>query len=196
MVLTAVWLCSCSATDDSANQRTQSLAADVEAENEKRESLPSAALPNEAATARVERLRRLLDQGIDVNKADPSGRTSLMMAAFEGYTEVVKLLLDHGAEVDLRDSVGRTALIYASSGPFPQTVKLLIDRDADVNLVDSDEGWTALMLAAAEGHQPVVEVLLRAGANSDTRDKDGDKAIDHARRRGQKDIVTLLKSRP
>ena len=149
-----------------------------------------------AAAARVERVRRSLEQGLDVNKADPDGRTALMMAAFEGYTEVVEVLLDHGAEVDRIDVSGRSALMYASSGPFPQTVELLIENAAEVNRADTTEGWTALMFAAAEGHRLVVEILLGHGADIELTDEDGDAAIDHARERGQTDIVDLLESWP
>ena len=147
-----------------------------------------------ATAARVERVRQSLEEGQDVNKADPAGRTVLMMAAFEGYTEVVEVLLEYGAEVDRFDGAGRTALMYASSGPFPQTVELLIENGADVNRADTTEGWTALMLAAAEGHRPVVEILLKHGADIALSDLDGDSAIDHARERGQTDIVALLGS--
>ncbi len=74
------------------------------------EAAPKAAETSEAtppvkdpgAEARLERVRRSLEQGLDVNKTDPNGRTVLMMAAFEGYTEVVELLLDYDAEVDRR----------------------------------------------------------------------------------------------
>jgi ankyrin repeat protein len=149
-----------------------------------------------ASAARLERIRRSLEQGLDVNKADPNGRTALMMAAFEGYTDVVELLLDGGAEVDRSDDTGRTAMMYAASGPFPQTVELLVQSGADVNHADTVEAWTALMLAAAEGHQSVVEVLLRHGADIDMTDNDGDAAIDHARERGQTHMVDFLESWP
>ena len=145
-----------------------------------------------AAAARLERVRLSLEQGLDVNKADPDGRTALMMAAFDGYTDVVELFLDHGAEVDRRDGSGRTGIMYAASGPFPQTVELLARSGADVNLADAAEGWTALMLASAEGHQPVVQVLLQHGADPRVADQDGDTAISHARARGQARIVSLL----
>jgi ankyrin repeat protein len=152
----------------------------------------TALVTNPAAAARLERVRLSLEQGLDVNQADADGRTALMMAAFEGYTEVAELLLDYGAEVDSNDSAGRTALMYASSGPFPQTVELLVRNGADVNHADKAEGWTALMLAAAEGHQAVVVALARRGANIEMTDQDGDAAIDHARERKQPEIVTLL----
>jgi len=149
-----------------------------------------------AAAARLERVRTSLKQGLDVNKADAGGRTALMMAAFDGYTEIVDLLLEHEAAVDQRDGAGRTALMYAASGPFPQTVERLIKSGADVNLKDSVERWTALMIAAAEGQKPVVEMLLRNGADIGATDGDGDAAIDHARRRNQSHIAELLESWP
>ncbi len=178
-----------SSPEDSPRERPRAAAPDVA---ETPHTTPP--VTDSAAAARVERVRRSLEQGLDVNKADPEGRTALMMAAFEGYTEVVEVLLDYDAEVDRRDGSGRTALIYASSGPFPQTVELLIENGADVNRADTAEGWTALMMAAAEGHQPVVELLLRHGADIELTDQDGDSAIDHARERGQTDMVTLLSS--
>ena len=52
------------------------------------------------------------------------------------------------------------------------------------------------MVAAAEGHRPVVEVLLRHGADIRMTDQDGDAAIDHARVREQTHIVALLESWP
>ena len=35
----------------------------------------------------------------------------------------------------------------------------------------SQDGWTALHLAALNGHAPCIEVLLRAGADINTQDK-------------------------
>lgn len=169
-----------SAPDDSQQERPNS------------EAGPEVADP--VAAARLELTRKSIAEGMDVNQSDADGRTALMMAAFEGYTEVVKLLLQSGAEVDLLDGAGRSAVLFASSGPFPETVAVLIEGGADINRADKAEGWTSLMLAAAEGHQPVVEVLLRNGAEIEIKDNDGDTAIQHASNRGQTHIVELLES--
>ena len=126
-----------------------------------------------ATAAMLGRVRESLKQGKDPNEADPDGRTMLMLAAFDGSTELAELLLDNGAEVDLLDGAGRTAMMYAASGPFPKTVDLLLRRGADANLTDTAEGWTALMWAAAEGNAPVVETLLRHGADIGVADQDG-----------------------
>ena len=177
-----------SAPEDSRRKPPQGAAAPEIAEIP--QSTPASMDP--ATAARVERVRQSLEQGMDVNKADADGRTALMMAAFEGYTEVVRFLLDNGAEADLRDGSGRTATMYASSGPFPQTVELLVQNGADVNIADNAEGWTALMFAAAEGHQTVVLMLAQHGAEIEVTDQDGDAALHHARERGQTHIVDLL----
>lgn len=145
------------------------------------------------AEARIQQLRKLIDEGMDVNGADEEGRTALMIAAFDGHSDVVQLLLDKGAEVDHLDAQGRSALMYAASGPFPETVDLLLRWGAKVNQVDTNEGWTALMLAAAEGQTQVVQRLLEAGADKAIRDKDGDTALDHASRRKQGATMALLK---
>ena len=73
---------------------------------------------------------------------------------------LVEALLDYGAEVDRLDLSARTAMMYASTGPFAGTVALLIENGAMVDRADTVEGWTALMVAAAEGHEPVVELHM------------------------------------
>ena len=56
--------------------------------------------PVDETAARTDLVHKMIDEGMDVNKADADGRTALMLAAFDGYTGVVELLLDHGAGAD------------------------------------------------------------------------------------------------
>lgn len=116
----------------------------------------------------------LLDYGAQVNKADSKGCTPLIAAAYMGHYETVEILLDHDAEVDKADKDGRTALsVVALCVPtaagikgFGEVAGLLLERGADPGHRDHD-GMTPLLLAAYEGHEDVVELLLEAGADVD-----------------------------
>ncbi|KAM9347715.1 uncharacterized protein ankrd50l [Symphorus nematophorus] len=116
----------------------------------------------------------LLDYGAQVDKADSKGRTPLIAAAYMGHHEAVEILLDHNAKVDLADGDGRTALsVSALCVPTAAGVKgygevasLLLEHGADPGHRDND-GMTPLLLAAYEGNDDVVELLLEAGADVD-----------------------------
>ena len=135
-----------------------------------------------------------LAAGVDVNAASLNGQnqTVLMLAAYNGHTKLVEMLIDRGGKVNHLDSTNRTALMYCSSGPFPETVRLLIARGADVNLVDNNEGWTALMFAAAEGLAPNVKILLENGADTKPKDIDGDTAAAFAVKNGHNQVVDMI----
>ncbi|XP_026152159.1 ankyrin repeat domain-containing protein 50 [Mastacembelus armatus] len=116
----------------------------------------------------------LLEYGAQVNKADSNGRTPLIAAAYMGHHEAVEILLEHNAEVDLADGDGRTALSVAAlcvptaAGikGYGEVANLLLEHGADPGHRDHD-GMTPLLLAAYEGHDDVVELLLEAGADVD-----------------------------
>ena len=65
---------------------------------------------------------------------------------------------DADSGVEVRDI---TLLMYASGLGHATLVDLLLERGASVNLQDSN-GWSALMLAAYEGHRAIVRRLLSA----------------------------------
>jgi len=139
-------------------------------------------------------VKSLLDKGTKVDAPDADGHTALMFAAFNGHSEIILSLLEQGAVLDRRDLMGRTALLYASTGPFPETVKILLDQGAKPNVVDSDEHFSPLMHAAAEGNLAVVKVLMAHGADLNLRDVDGDDAESFARQAGHQQVADYLHS--
>ena len=140
----------------------------------------------------LDKVKALQKQGVACDAVDSNGATALMFAAFNGHSEIVIYLLDAGAEINLRDYLDRTALLYSSSGPFPETVKILLDRGADPNIVDSDEHFSPLMHAAAEGSLDVVKVLIANGADRSLKDVDGDDAASFAAQAGHMQVVEYL----
>jgi ankyrin repeat protein len=147
-----------------------------------------------AHDGKLEVVKAFLKQGINFNAVDEGGQTALMYAAFNGHSEIVLLLIEAGAEIDQRDGLNRTALLYGATGPFPETVKILLDRGADPNVVDSDEHFSPLMHAAAEGHLEVVKVLIAYKADPSLKDVDGDDAASFALQSGHIEVAEYLKS--
>jgi ankyrin repeat protein len=73
----------------------------------------------------------LLDKNADVNAADNSGQTALMLASKEGYSGIVQMLLDKKADANAKDKNGRTALMLASQGGHEEVKKLLVKAGAE-----------------------------------------------------------------
>ena len=69
----------------------------------------------------------------------------------------------------------------------------LIERGAKVNVVDK-LGMTPLLWAAAMdfGDPAMIELLLKAGAKPDARNRDGLTALDLARKYGHSEVVPAL----
>ncbi|XP_077473529.1 uncharacterized protein ankrd50l [Stigmatopora argus] len=116
----------------------------------------------------------LLDYEAQADKADWKGRTPLIAAAYMGHPEAAAALLNRGARVDLADGDGRTALsVVALCGPsvpgrrgYGEVARLLLEHGANPGHRDRDR-MTPLLLAAHEGHDDIVELLLDAGADVD-----------------------------
>jgi ankyrin repeat protein len=139
-------------------------------------------------------VKEAIASGVDVNGMDEEGRTALMFSSFNGFSEIVLLLLDEGAGIDRRDAMGRTALLYAATGPFPETVSILLDKGAEPNVVDSNEHFSPLMHAAAEGNLEVVKILLEAGSDPALKDVDGDNAASFAMQAGHLAVADYLEA--
>jgi ankyrin repeat protein len=103
-------------------------------------------------------VRKLLDDGVDVNWKNKEGDTALIWASVEGHAEVVKLLLDRGALTDLQRNGGATALMYASFFGHVECVRLLLERGADMSIKDRN-GKTAKDDAIERGNDAIGQLL-------------------------------------
>jgi ankyrin repeat protein len=111
--------------------------------------------------------RLLMDQpGIDLEAKAPNGNTALMMAAFRQNKTALLELLKRGAQVNQK---GWTALHYAAAAGSVELTRILLDKYAYID-AESPSGMTPLMIAAREGQEDVVALLLEQGADATLKD--------------------------
>lgn len=91
----------------------------------------------------IEKVRRMVEQGTDVNTRDDYGRTPLHIASAKNYNLDMQELFALGADINAQDNQGRTPLMYAAADGKKDAAILLVSRRADVNIQDVD-GMRAL----------------------------------------------------
>lgn len=81
----------------------------------------------------VEKARRLIAHGADVNHIDSAGETALHGAAAWGHARMVEFLLSAGARFDIPGTTGLTPLHWAAGWGNLETVRVLVQAGADVS---------------------------------------------------------------
>ncbi|EKD83398.1 MAG: ankyrin [uncultured bacterium] len=105
---------------------------------------------------------RLLEAGVDVNRTDKSGVSSLHYASMSGHSDVVSLLLKHGANPDL-----------------PTTADVL-------------KKWTPLHCAVKGGKSEIVAMLLAGGGDPHLKNGEGVSPLEMAKANNSEDLVKML----
>ncbi|MEI8173572.1 MAG: ankyrin repeat domain-containing protein [Deltaproteobacteria bacterium] len=139
-------------------------------------------------------VRKLLDQGADINETSENG-TALRAAAATGRIDIMQYLLDRGADINL-GAAWWTPLSAASASGQLEAVRLLLDRGADINAKSPAVGYTALWWAAYRGQTKVVQLLLDRGSDcceTAARELSSyDTPLKAAKKHGHDAIVRLL----
>ena len=181
------------ATRDSWHGRSEAVmtllangANPLAADGEGRTALHGAVLSEEPMVAAM-----LLDAGAPINALDQAGASPLAVACRAANWPLAKFLLERGAKPALAN--GEPALVAAAgiADDDPAGVKLLLKHRAAVNAVDARRR-SALIAAAAEGHEQIARALCAAGADATLADHHGSTALMEAARAGAVGIVQRL----
>jgi len=158
------------------------LAADAEG----RTALHGAVLSEEPMVAAM-----LLDAGAPINALDQTGASPLAVACRAANWPLAKFLLERNAKP--APANGEPALVAAAgiADDDATGVKLLLKHRAAVNAVDARRR-SALIAAAAEGHEQIARALCAAGADVTLADRHGSTALMEAARAGAVGIVQRL----
>ena len=141
----------------------------------------------------VNAVKKLLNNGANVNQNIGNGSSPLIQASSNGNLELVKLLLAKGANVNKASKEGWTPLYEASYEGHPYVVKVLLAAPGiDVNKADKF-GKTPLYGASYLGHTEVVKVLLaNPGVDVNKADKRGETPLYRASWDDHTEVVKLL----
>jgi len=110
----------------------------------------------------LDKVKLLVNNGVDVNEPDAEGKTPLMAAlALVENIQIAKFLIKKGADVNAQDDNGDTVLNLCVINDKYKLVKLLLKKGADPNI--SNNGCnTALMLAQYDSvNTKIINVLSR-----------------------------------
>jgi ankyrin repeat protein len=137
-------------------------------------------------------VRRLVQEGADVNVPLGDGATALHWAAHLDDRESADLLIRAGARVNASSDLGITPLWIASTNGSAPMIERLLEAGADAN-AGSRAGVTPLMQAARVGSVEAISLLIAHKADVNRREHaDGQTALMWAVSHGHADVVRQL----
>ena len=126
---------------------------------------------------KVIEVRRMISEGVNINGRDGDGFTGLMVAMYNGNTEVSRILLScNNIKIDIKDKYGMTALHAACSNNRIESVKLFLEHptcNKDIVRIESNRGNTAEMVADEKGNKECAKLIREYLENNDDREITG-----------------------
>lgn len=141
---------------------------------------------------RLEIMRILIEEGIDVTIKDFHEYSCMHYAAMYGWVDAMQLLMQHGGAIDDLNKEGANTLMVAIEYNKPEVVEFLLDEtDIDIETRNS-EGDTSLMIAIKKGHLDLVRMLCEFGADTNTMNLKMQTPLKCACKANNLDIANLL----
>ncbi|KAF3168866.1 hypothetical protein TWF751_007621 [Orbilia oligospora] len=114
----------------------------------------------------------LITYGFQPRAVDENNYSAFQIAAASGSCKVGMVLLDHDKQETISQHTDASPILLAISNDQAHYVKLLLEngRGADIEARDPTTGYTPLLVAAANGRDNAIELLLKRGADIEARD--------------------------
>ena len=149
------------------------------------------ALHGAVLSAEPEVTAMLLDAAAPINALNASGDSPLVIACRAANWTLARFLLEHGANPTLPGSTPALVAAACIADDDPIGIRLLLKHRAAINATDAQHR-TALLAAAAEGHEQIARALRAANADVNVPDEHNSTALMEAARAGAGGIVQLL----
>ncbi len=144
-----------------------------------------------AKDADWERLRALVEDGVNPDAIYGDGSTALHWASYHDNAAAAGLLIESDADVNATTDLGVTPLWLAAENGSLEMTDLLLEAGADPNIA-LFSGETIVMTAAQSGNGDVVRALLAAGADPDAAVTREQTALMWAANSGHAEAVAAL----
>lgn len=140
--------------------------------------------PDDITELLIERYSKMTAVGAEagpLDAVDSAGNTAFLLAASKGNVSAIRKLLRAGSDAFSQNRRGQTALHRSVNRGLMDIVEELVsvskglDRKARIKFLNAQdvEGNTALHYASMENNQEIGQLLLRNGADRETRNKQG-----------------------
>lgn len=119
----------------------------------------------------------------------------LLFCVIKGDFQEVQRLINEGADVNYQNSPLRNGTLHANQMVKKEDLeilKYLLDKRANVNMQNS-EGSTPLKHAVVGNRVESIKILLKYGADTEIKDRYGNKAIDYITAESDTAIKRLLR---
>lgn len=119
-----------------------------------------------------EKLTQFINEGADINESSERGSTALNIASACGDTAFVEFLLSRGADTSIANYHGLTAFLSSVQKGHIDIFNLLVNEQ-NIEQLDTENNWTPLFHAYANGRYDVFNKLIEQGANIHHIDNNG-----------------------
>ena len=137
----------------------------------------------------LNKIKYLLDQGVDINAVDAQNQTALNLASSNGQTKVAEYLMQNSASFKILNFEGNSPWHSAVLNAHLDIIRLFV-REQIKTYAQNKDGYTPLGLAVIEGRYELVKLFLQSGAK--IKEKKGECCLNLAVIAGKAGIVQLL----